>query len=109
MNTLQLEFPTARKDDPETSKKAGRKLKIRAGTQQWLLLKAYSANLSGMTDEEAGVFTGLDKFRRCCYWKRCSELRQAGYIAPTGEERESTANRMQRVCVITDLGRDVLR
>jgi len=109
MKDLQLSFPTARNTDPITSHKAGDGLKIRAGTQQWFLLNAFLEHpVFGMTDEEAGVFTGLANLPRCCYWKRCSELRQAGYIEPNGEERLSTVGNKQQVCIITKAGRKAL-
>jgi len=64
--------------------------------------------VADMTDEEAGHASGLALLPKCCYWKRCSELRQAGYIATTGEVRPSSANVDQQVCSITEAGRDVL-
>ena len=105
---LEIDFVNARTDDPETSHKAGKSVKMRAGSQQARLLIAYDcASLRGLTDDEAGQLTGLGNQKGCCYWKRCSELRQAGYIVPTGETRLSQANEQQRVCVITLLGRTV--
>lgn len=105
---LKLDFSNARTDDPETSHKAGKSVKMRAGSQQAQLLIAYDcASLRGLTDEEAGQMTGLANLKSCGYWKRCSELRRAGYIVPTGETRSSQANEQQRVCVITLLGRNV--
>jgi hypothetical protein len=52
--------------------------------------------------------SGLSSLPKCCYWKRCSELRQAGYIKPTGETRVSSAGVEQQVCRITIEGRQVL-
>lgn len=94
----------ARLDDPETSRQAVKDLTVRAGTQRHRLLEAYF-QLHGATDEEAGKWAGLTE-NKCCYWKRCSELRQAGYITPTGETRASTAGVEQQVCYITPLGAD---
>ncbi len=71
-------------------------------------LQAYSTATAGLTDEEAGTVTGLADSPRCCYWKRCSELRQAGYISPTGGARASTAGELQQVCRITEAGMAVL-
>ena len=89
-----------------TSKRAARHVAPRTGSQRRTLLEAYADG--PLTDEEAGLWTGLADRPRCCYWKRCSELRQAGWIAPTGETRPSTAGEQQQVCQITLLGRTML-
>ena len=105
---LQLDFDHARHSDPETSHLAAKSVKLRAGTQQARLLVAYDcASLRGLTDQEAGEMTGLINQPGCGYWKRCSDLRRAGYIMFTGETRTSNAGEQQRVCVITFLGRSV--
>ena len=95
-----------RANDPVTSSKASQSLWVRAGSQRATLLAHYAHD--SMTDEEAGNASGLALLPKCCYWKRCSELRQAGYIAPTGEVRHSSAQVDQQVCSITQTGRDVL-
>ena len=95
-----------RATDPATSTKAAQNLWVRAGSQRELLLSKYA--VADMTDEEAGHASGLAQQTKCCYWKRCSELRQAGYIAPTGLLRPSSAGSDQRVCSITPAGRDIL-
>lgn len=95
-----------RANDPATSTKAAQNLWVRAGSQRAKLLARYAHD--AMTDEEAGHASGLAMLPKCCYWKRCSELRQAGYIAPTGEVRHSSAGVDQQVCSITEAGRDVL-
>lgn len=100
MQQLTLTIPNARNTDPATSHLAGANLP-NAHTQRAKLLAAYASKPLGLTDEQAGVLTELDKLPRCCYWKRCSELRQAGMIEVTGETRASTAGRLQNVCVIT--------
>jgi hypothetical protein len=89
-----------------TSKRAARNIAPRTGSQRRTLLEAYADG--PLTDEEAGQWTGLADLPRCCYWKRCSELRQAGWIAPTGETRLSTAGERQQVCEITLTGRLML-
>jgi len=98
----------ARSEDPQTSKSGAVSMAIRAGSQRHTLLQAYGAAPYGLTDEQAGDTTGLSDNVRCCYWKRCSELRQAGYISSAGITRPSSAGEMQKVCVITDLGRQIL-
>ena len=95
-----------RSNDPTTSAKAAATIWVRAGSQRAKLLAQYGED--SMTDEEAGHASGLALLPKCCYWKRCSELRQAGYIATTGEVRPSSANVDQQVCSITETGRDVL-
>lgn len=104
---IQLSYPAARNTDPATSKQAANNLPIRGGTQRAKILSAY---LDGAyTDDEIGQITGLASLPNCCYWKRCSELRQAGYIEPTGQTRPSRVNKLQQVCRITEAGRDVLQ
>jgi len=108
MKQLALDFPAARTTDPSTSHRAAESLK--PGSQQYQLLHAYAKHpLLGMTDEEAGKETGLDQLPRCCYWKRCSELRAAGYIQTADAERPSTAGKMQLVSYITAQGMKALQ
>jgi len=95
-----------RQTDPATSRKSATNVKIRAGSQRHQLLLAYYAH-GGLIDEEAGDLTGLRR-PGVCYWKRCSELRQQGYINATGKTRVSSVGEAQQVCEITDLGRQVL-
>ena len=99
---------SARRTDPRTSKAAGESVKMRAGSQKHILLCSYMLAENGLTDEEAGEDSGLAHRRKCCYWKRCSELRQAGFIAPTGETRLSSTNEQQQVCAITEAGKKML-
>lgn len=58
--------------------------------------------MKGLTAEEAREAAGLSP--RSCYWKRCSELRECGFIRPTGETRPGDTDMHQMVCVITDTG-----
>jgi hypothetical protein len=95
-----------RMTDPATSRKAAENIKVRSGSQRHTLLVAYGDHGS-LTDEEAGEITGLRR-PGVCYWKRCSELRAAGYIEPTGQTRLSSVGEAQMVCRLTDLGRGVL-
>ena len=96
----------ARASDPSTSRKAAQNATVRAGSQRHTLLQQY-AHSEGLTDEQAGRMAGLLR-PGVCYWKRCSELRQAGYIKPTGETRVSLAGVVQQVCAITEAGLDAL-
>lgn len=91
-----------RRNNGATSGAGAKAITVRAGTQRAQLLKMY-LNYE-LTDEEAGRMSGLADMPNCCYWKRCSELRQAGYIEPTGETRLSSAGVPQQVCRITAEG-----
>ena len=95
-----------RADNAPTSKAGAKSLTVRAGSQRALLLSRYA--LEALTDEEAGKASNLSSKPKCCYWKRCSELRQAGYIAVTGSVRASSAGVDQLVCAITPAGRIAL-
>lgn len=102
-------IPNARKSDPTTSKQGALSVAMRSGSQKHKLLMEYLDFSLGLTDEEAGTYSGLAGMPKCCYWKRCSELRQAGFIAVTGETRLSSVGEQQQVCVITEAGRKALR
>lgn len=91
-----------RADSGTTSRTGAKEITVRAGTQRAQLLAMYVDY--ELTDEEAGHMSGLANLPKCCYWKRCSELRQAGYIEPTGETRLSSAGVPQQVCRITSEG-----
>jgi hypothetical protein len=92
----------ARLSDPVTSQKAA--TKPQRGTQRHRLLWAYLCSPHGLTDEEA-----VDKAVIKGGWKRCSELRQAGWVETTGRYRMGSAGALQQVCEITDSGRWLLR
>jgi hypothetical protein len=96
-----------RANDGATSKAGAKSLRVRAGSQRATLLTAYWS-WGYLTDEEAGKVSGLSELPKCCYWKRCSELRQAGYIRLTGKTRVSSAGVEQQVCEITDEGSRIL-
>lgn len=109
----------SRTTDPETSHAAAREIKIRAGSQRARLLQAFAYwqddaatakawAHSGLTDEEAmkwaiGVSSDSE------YSKRCSELREAGYIEPTGETRTGSSGLQRIVSRITEKGRAAVR
>jgi hypothetical protein len=101
------DLPLFRSADPITSVLGAGDVKPRRGSQQALLLAEY-AHRDGLTDEEAGLFSGLLSRPKCCYWKRCSELRAKGLIAVTGETRLSSAGSAMQVCAITEAGRNAL-
>ncbi|MEI8285659.1 MAG: hypothetical protein WCG15_00020 [Actinomycetes bacterium] len=80
-----------------------KELRIRAGSQRWTLLRQYVEH-GPLTNEQAGDLSGLSEKKSCCYWKRCGELLQHGYLADTGVEIRSQVGEMQRVCRVTDKG-----
>ena len=95
--------PAARTSDPVTSKRGERDVRPRRGSQAIKLLKAYhetERTLGGLTDEQAARYAGLGAGA----WKRCSDLRRAGFIAPTGRLTISTFGSAVQVCRITETG-----
>lgn len=92
-----------RREDSATSGAGAKAMTVRAGSQRALILGQYFMS-ENLTDEEAGRLSGLDRKPKCCYWKRCSELRQAGYIEATGETRLAGTGVLQQVCRITPKG-----
>lgn len=96
-----------RSQDGSTSREGARSVALRAGSQRATILGMYW--VEALTDEEAGHRSTLAQNPKCGYWKRCSELRQAGYIRPTGEVRDSISGVPQQVCEITEAGREALR
>lgn len=75
---------------------------IRPNTQRHKMLQAFAAGHA--TDSEAATLVGLNR-PGVCYWKRASELRQAGYIAPTGETRlDPDSGKARNVWTITVQG-----
>lgn len=95
--------PNVRRTDPTTSRRAGTSAKRRAPSQRDLLLREF-ANGKELTDEQAGIASGLASKPNCCYWKRLSELRSLGLIETTGRTALSRASEQQRVCRITPAG-----
>lgn len=108
---------TARDDDPSTSHDAGRAvaeregkvLDVRPGTQRHKLLAVY-ARLdwgSSISDEQAASMADLH-YQGVCWWKRCSELRQGGFIRVVGHGEGSNGAAVQR-CGLTGKGLAKLR
>lgn len=102
------DLPLFRIDDPDTSAAGAKDVKPRQGSQVWQLLEQYGNHRLGLTDEEAGVFSGLAQ-RRACYWKRCSDLRNLGLIEDCKVRRAGTSGSMMMVCVITIKGLELLK
>jgi hypothetical protein len=100
-DSLFYNAPLHRVPDRPTSIQGATDVKPRRVTQAMLLLIEYRNH--DLTDEEAGARSGLIRRSRC-YWKRCSELRSAGYIVNTGKTRIGSAGSSQMVCAITPEG-----
>lgn len=106
---------TERPGGPATSAAAGAAVRsregqqvgeVRSGTQRHQMLAAFGRG--ELTDSEAASLAGLNR-PGVCYWKRASELRQAGYIVPTGAERaDPDSGKNRAVCAITQAGVTVL-
>jgi len=105
------DLPLFRAQDTPTSRAGAQHVRLRLHSQQALLLAVYALPdaIDGITDEEAGQRSGLAAQPRCCYWKRCSELRAMGFIVPTGDFAKSTAGELQRICKITAKGDAYIR
>lgn len=90
----------ARRRDYPTSNAGASDVSYRAGSQKARLLAAYQdAGSVGLTDEEACTAARISLLS--CYWKRCNELRQAGVITATGEQRRGRAGVERMVCRIS--------
>ena len=101
------DLPLFRLSDPVTSREGAKAVKPRRTSQAMLLLAEYQH--MPLTDEEAGMASGLAYKTKCCYWKRCSELRAQGFITDTNTTRPSSAGCSMMVCEITAAGREALR
>lgn len=94
----------ARNTDPDTSKMAAAIVTAKESSTRVRLLHAYGGGAT-ITDEQAAYRAGIQKG---CWWKRCSELRQMGLIADTGERYNGAAGTPRMACRITAAGMDVL-
>lgn len=101
----------SRTTDPATSHAAARTITVKAGTQRAKLLKAFMLfDVFGGTDEQAMIACqsyGVSPSSE--YSKRCSELREAGLIEPTGETRTGASGHQRIVSRITEAGRKVVQ
>ena len=95
-----------RSTDPATSAKAARSVAVRAGSQAAKLLAVYAAHITrgDLTDDEAADHAGLLVIPGCCWWHRCSDLRDRGLIAPTGSRISTLTGEERMTCKITDAG-----
>ena len=104
------DLPLFRSTDPATSRKGAQDVLPRRDSQQGQLLRVYGTHrINGLTDEQAGELSGLAQKPKCCYWKRCSELRQKGLIEDTGNEAMSSAGSPMMICRLTAKGAQLLQ
>ena len=91
------DLPLFRASDPDTSRQAV----PRRGSQAMSILSLY---LKGnLTDEQAVEVSGF-----VGGWKRCSDLRNLGFITDTGERRTLSSGKQGMVCAITPAGKEAL-
>jgi hypothetical protein len=104
------DLPLFRSTDPATSQQGAKDVLPRRDSQQGQLLRVYGTHrINGLTDEQAGDLSGLAQKPKCCYWKRCSELRQKGLIEDTGNEAMSSAGSPMMICRLTAKGAELLQ
>jgi hypothetical protein len=101
----ELHQPSYRHTDPATSRQGSLVMPKTWNTHKARLLAAYATALDGLTDEEACKHAGLEKGG----WKRCSDLRLLGWIAPTIRTRTASSGLEQQVCEITTTGQQAHR
>lgn len=95
----------ARRSDPETSHDGAEAVRWRSGNHKIAILNAYRHTGKPLSDREAWQNSALRDKHSCCWWKRCSELRDLGMIEVVSTTVcQATGSRVQR-CAITDKGR----
>lgn len=97
----------ARKADPATSHEAAKAVRWRASNHKAMLLVAYrDAGLAGLplSDRQAWQQSALRSRPACCWWKRCSELRDLGMIKVVGSTHCTETDARVQTCAITALG-----
>jgi hypothetical protein len=91
-----------RNSDPDTSRAAAERLST-AKTMMRRLLPAYL--YCDCTGEESAAFAGYEHHAA---QKRVSDLERLELIEDTGERRPGSSGRLQKICRITDKGREAL-
>lgn len=98
----------ARSTDPDTSHHAATLGRMRRGSIRALLAVAYAEWPRVLTDHQAAHAAGLDFAAGT--WKRCSELRSAGYIVDTGERVTGMDGAPVMVCRMpSEIAAEILR
>ena len=96
----------ARATDPDTSHAAAAMSRLGRNKLMFELLSSFSSGgHEGITDESAyeRISSRFPKAKRS-WWKRCSDLRQFGFIEPTGKKSRTETGAMARVCRVTPVG-----
>ena len=107
-----LPVTPARDSDPDTSHLASRLGRLKRGSIRARLAVVYAECALevgfGLSDESAACLAGLDPGAGT--WKRCSELRAAGYIVDTGDRIVGSEGALVMVCRMpSDVAREILR
>lgn len=102
----------ARRTDPVTSHLAAVGTPGRVSQRNRILLGYALANRWSLTDEQAAEEAGVSP--RSCWWRRCSELRELGHIAPLRNEDGlihvmSSQGKQVMTSMITPAGKQYLR
>jgi hypothetical protein len=108
--TCHRPFLSARTTDPDTSALAGEAKTKREGatktitpnSDRHLLLRHYDRVLA-RSDFQVASYAGLTSISGNCWWKRCSELRQGGYIKAVGAAVGSNGREVT-ICILTPKG-----
>lgn len=95
----------ARNTDPDTSHMAAASINITA--QSLRVLVSYYLIPTPLLDCTAYDYAGFSGRRNG--EQRCSDLRDAGFIEPTGAKAKTPSGRLGRVCMITEAGRKYIR
>jgi hypothetical protein len=98
---------TFRSDDHATSVAAGLKNVGRRGGQRRRIAFAFLwAWPRGLTDEQACELAGCPL--KSSPWKRCSELREWGYLEDTGDTRPTSTGSAAKIWKVSEAGRAAL-
>jgi len=98
-----LSAELARNTDPRTSRDAARDALPEMGShRRRLLIWFAAAGDAGLTADEAAERADL---LHVGYWKRVSDLKNNGFIRPTGKKRKGRKGSAQQVYAVTHRGR----
>ena len=95
-------WPHARRTDPGTSHKA---IPINLTEQAWRVLQAYATGRE-LLDHDAYELVGFGPNARD--GQRCSDLREAGLIARTGNRGVTPSGKGAALCRITEEGKNFI-